>query len=342
MDLLRGLLMLLGVVLHTLAIFSIESNWKISSPEKVSYAGFIIDIIHFFRMPAFFIISGFFTALILERRNRLIYIKLRLSRLGIPLLFIGLMINIPVSIFLNDSPVDIGWMQYLGRGLWLGHLWFLSVLIFYSVIVAIFWPFISAVLKKNNNFINLLVVVVTILSYPVLIRIGWVLSLHDIYLFLLATENLFQYLPYFVVGLVYYFQSKNSDFLHKTKSIILVTFVSVLLLFFSYDSIFNDFLVYISSSMVSFSVFSIMSKLMRNKHSSFVEKLADSSYTIYVLHQPIIILLGLYFIDIEINVHLKILLILIITTMFSIFVHRFFVTRFNIIGLLLNGNSKLV
>lgn len=341
MDLLRGLLMLLGVVLHTLAIFSVNSSWKISSPESVPYAGYIISVIHSFRMPAFFIISGFFTSLILQKRSRLSYAKLRLSRLGIPLLFVGVAINIPISFLLDNSPANIGFMSYLGKGLWLGHLWFLSVLILYSMLTGYFWPKISEVLERNNIIINVLIIVVSILSYPILLRIGWRIDLYDIYLYAFAAESIFQYLPYFIIGLMYYFQFKGGASIGRTKLLVFITFISVCIWKYFPDGVVGNLLEFISSLMISFSIFSIMSKLMKDRNSPWIKKLADSSYTIYIIHQPIIILLGLYLINVDINVNIKILLILVITTLTSLFVHKYLVLRFNLLGLLLNGNSRI-
>ncbi|MBL4796378.1 MAG: acyltransferase family protein [Oleispira sp.] len=323
MDLLRGLLMLLGVVLHTLAIFSIDYAWKISSPEKVPYAGYIIDVIHSFRMPAFFIIAGFFTSLILVRKSRSSYVRLRLRRLGIPLLFVGIIINIPMSFLLTDSPATVGWIDYLGRGLWLGHLWFLSVLVLYSMLAAYFWPFISDVLKRNNILINLSIMLLALLSYPILIRIGWRLDLYDVHLFVFATENIFKYLPYFIVGIMYYYTSKDGVLIDKYKTLVFITIIFVFLWKYFPDGVVGDIFEFVSSLMISFSIFSMMSIIMEGRDFPWVKKLADSSYTIFITHQPIIIILGLYLVDISINVNLKVLLILVITTTICLLIHKY-------------------
>lgn len=341
MDLLRGVLMLLGVVLHTLAVFSIDSTWKISSSEKAIYADALVSIIHSFRMPAFFIISGFFTALILARRNRYDYVKMRMTRLGIPLLFTGLLINIPMSLYVNGGPGDVGWSNYLGRASWLGHLWFLSVLILYSVMAGVLWPLIAKWLNSDKASINLLFIFLIVLSYPIVIRIGWQLDVRDMYLFILPRSNLFQYLPYFIIGIIFFFQKDRINLDKGLLPILALTAISITLFLLISMPVINNLLEILSSLLISFSIFAIANRMLTEYPRKWIRQLADASYTIYIIHQPVIIALGFVVLQLSMNVHLKVITILALTTLITLLVHVYIVKKFRLAGILLNGNSTI-
>ncbi len=69
LDALRATAMLLGVVLHATlflipAAWPIQDAWAGSVPPQENPYGYLLSAIHGFRMPVFFLLSGFFTALL--------------------------------------------------------------------------------------------------------------------------------------------------------------------------------------------------------------------------------------------------------------------------------------
>ncbi|MBT7969480.1 MAG: acyltransferase family protein [Verrucomicrobia bacterium] len=85
LDGLRGGAMLLGLVLHGILSFSGEPWLAMdvgSEPEVILP---IIGWIHGFRMQLFFLVSGFFTAMMWKKRGGTALVKQRLLRIGIPL-----------------------------------------------------------------------------------------------------------------------------------------------------------------------------------------------------------------------------------------------------------------
>ena len=96
LDALRGFAMLLGIVLHvTLAFF--PSFWPVTD-GRASLAGpfdEILWVIHGFRMPVFFLLSGYFTAMLWRRRGVARLISHRARRIGLPLL-IGVFTIVPL------------------------------------------------------------------------------------------------------------------------------------------------------------------------------------------------------------------------------------------------------
>lgn len=66
--------MLLGIVLHALLWFipvawPIQEPWAYSRPVETNAYAYLLSAIHGFRMPVFFLIGGFFTAMLWQRRG---------------------------------------------------------------------------------------------------------------------------------------------------------------------------------------------------------------------------------------------------------------------------------
>lgn len=86
LDALRAAAMLLGIVLHAMLAFMDVSIWPAQDRHRnTEWYGFIVHAMHGFRLPLFFLISGFFTAMLWRRRGMLALIKHRAMRIGIPL-----------------------------------------------------------------------------------------------------------------------------------------------------------------------------------------------------------------------------------------------------------------
>src|SRR5437868_15155388 len=68
-DALRAGAMLLGIVLHASLSF-FPSYWMVTDRRQNDGFGVVFSAIHGFRMPLFFVMSGFFSAMPLHRRGR--------------------------------------------------------------------------------------------------------------------------------------------------------------------------------------------------------------------------------------------------------------------------------
>ncbi|RYG57622.1 MAG: hypothetical protein EON56_02075 [Alphaproteobacteria bacterium] len=90
MDAARALLMFLGIPYHTAMAYSYLTHWTIKSEDTSFLLSWFAALTHAFRMPAFFIIAGFFSALILRKRGPLNWLSYRTPRLLVPLLTVCL------------------------------------------------------------------------------------------------------------------------------------------------------------------------------------------------------------------------------------------------------------
>ena len=133
LDALRAVAMLLGVVLHAF-LFLVPIGWVGQDPwaksvpiEQNPYV-YLLAAIHGFRMPVFFLLGGFFTAMLWQRRGLRELAAHRLKRIGLPLA-IGAFTIVPLNalIWSGDKFQPIWWLFA-----WLGgfsHLWFLWMLL---------------------------------------------------------------------------------------------------------------------------------------------------------------------------------------------------------------------
>ena len=84
LDALRAGAMLLGIVLHASLSF-FPSFWMVTDTRQNDVFGIVFSAIHGFRMPLFFVMSGFFSAMLLHRRGRGALVKHRFRRVFLPL-----------------------------------------------------------------------------------------------------------------------------------------------------------------------------------------------------------------------------------------------------------------
>ncbi len=149
LDSARGLLMLLGIPYHVALIYSPDIPRDIHAASGSLMVQAIGGAIHAFRMPAFFIIAGFCAALVLERRDDgPDWLLGRCIKLGLPF-FAGMVLLNPIQMYANAlaqtataaAAFDafLVMLQTPGRH-WVRHLWFLPVLVMLSAGLALARP----------------------------------------------------------------------------------------------------------------------------------------------------------------------------------------------------------
>ncbi|HYF16030.1 MAG TPA: acyltransferase family protein [Phycisphaerales bacterium] len=84
LDALRAFAMLLGIALHAALAYS-GAGWVVSDDRVSVGLGMLVPAIHGFRMPLFFLISGFFTAMLWRRRGLEHLLSQRARRILLPL-----------------------------------------------------------------------------------------------------------------------------------------------------------------------------------------------------------------------------------------------------------------
>ena len=120
LDALRAGAMLLGLVLHGAMAYT-GAPWIVQDSHSNGLLGLSVSAIHGFRMPVFFMMSGFFTALLWQKRGLKSLVKNRFKRIFLPLL-LGLVTVIPlmnwVSMIALSRGSAAGQKQGAERDLW--------------------------------------------------------------------------------------------------------------------------------------------------------------------------------------------------------------------------------
>lgn len=93
LDALRAIAMLLGIALHAAMSFS-TVPWTVKDSQMSSSYSVLFAMIHGFRMPLFFMLSGFFTAMLWRKRTLAGVIRQRSKRILLPLV-IGCLTIVP-------------------------------------------------------------------------------------------------------------------------------------------------------------------------------------------------------------------------------------------------------
>ncbi len=139
---LRNYLMLLGVVIHAAQLFRTNTPDLVHLGPEHPFYDYVITAIHMFRLPGFFMISGFVGGAVLRARGAKFFVSRRVVRLGVPFLVTLFTLN-TLEIVLEASftsklhpgaspGVGTFLIDSLKQGN-LRHLWFLPTLMLYSV-----------------------------------------------------------------------------------------------------------------------------------------------------------------------------------------------------------------
>ena len=233
LDFLRAFAMMLGWVIHAPIIFYFPGLAKTLGIEKIAptenWVFVMITFISNWRMPLFFILSGFFTNLVIEKKGTKTFIKDRVIRIGITCILFSLLYDI------LDDNLDFT----------TGHLWFL-----YELIILVFC---FSILSKIQNIkdilyseislknLSILIIYLT-LTAPLAVIINnsfdhLALSPSETF-FDLRPGNLVYYFSYFLFGVILYSNQNIFNGLAKNRIIILLGFLSIIAfflhLYFSY------------------------------------------------------------------------------------------------------------
>jgi peptidoglycan/LPS O-acetylase OafA/YrhL len=150
------------------------------------------------------------------------------------------------------------------------------------------------------------------------------------------------YAPYFFIGSFFYINRDAFNKMHVSYATNLILFIGgffiVVLGFDAGNEYVNEFVHAIFGIVVSGLLFGVFN-LFFDKPSSVSYHISDSSYTVYVLHQPLIVILGYYVLKMPVHYVFQFIVILIMGWLMPYLFHKYFVRKFGLIGLLLNGKD---
>lgn len=269
--------------------------------ERVNPIASIVVFTSPWFMPFMFLLAGISASFSIKKRGYSVFMKERLIRLGIPLIFGIIMIN-PILSFVADKTHNgyVGnyfehYSVYFTRftditgydgGFTLGHFWFIAVLILISCAGCGIIRLIESIGKKNKKAVAVINCAISILA----------IGLFDIAFF---GKRIPTYLCVYLLG---YYLFSNQDFIEK-----LVKIKWILILLFLLSSIMNAVLfVYLEDyellnnicNYVSF-ISGIPALLCIGKEyldysNPFSRYCSRLSYAFYCTHYPIVVLCQYY------------------------------------------------
>ena len=329
LDELRAALMLIGVFWHAAAVLSPFAAFVYASPYHQSMALYAsIYPEHLFRMEAFFMVSGFLAQMTLARKDKQVFWRARLKRVLVPLLLGCLGVNFVLQVF-GSIFMDYQWAHYdLWR--WVMHGWFLICLMVFATIDMLL-P--RGVFARMGLLPCLLVVTIGWLGYAALFYWNgesWNLGGDISTLYNFFVLHGVQYYPFYFAGSLLYF---HQDILDKIShralwGLALLALVTTALTYVNGLHFYEPFPPdtegmilqrlnqMVSSGSIAFLLFWYFYHVQREANR-VVRYLINSAIVIYLVHHPLVIMLGWMLDDPGLSNSQYYLLLLTLTFVFS-------------------------
>ncbi|MDB5208674.1 MAG: 2,3,4,5-tetrahydropyridine-2,6-carboxylate N-succinyltransferase [Flavisolibacter sp.] len=358
--------MFLGIPFHALLlqpkISYISDLWNMRVFE------FLFEAIHTVRMPLFFCLSGYLSALLFAKYGVRNFVINRIERIFIPFIFslftIGVFCHFLTVIMTyqqqNHSITESVRLAFLNFDLSAfflippTHLWFLYYLIFYLAILVLirvlfiflsktkavrFSPFKSV----NPKFVIFFFILLSFIATYYLFSNDWGKAPH--LTFEILPYYFVYYFYFFAFGCINFYLKSNFEltFIKKYSSLFLI--IAAFITFLKFYPITNlnvSFwvkLIFIHNIALWLFFFGLLGtgQKISNRESKLVRYFSDSSYWVYLVHVPILLTMKIVFPDgVSLISFLTLLLVVLLISLFS----YHFLVRNTIIGAILNGKRQ--
>ncbi len=369
-DSLRGIMMLIGVYMHIACGYTnIPDTWWYTEKNAHWFFDFSILFFHVFRLPIFFVMAGFFAALLYERRGWQGLMVNRVKRLVLPL-FVAMVTLYPIMnalqryirVWSKPEPLQTVIQFMLSGRYWRWihpmHLWFLEIL-FITVIVYVIglalWRRLPENVQSrwNEGFRRALASPLApyLFSIPTLgslLVMEWGL-LDTPHSFLPVPRIVIAYQVFFIFGWLLY---RNSDLLDNLKrwaftNVVLATGVGVL----NYVLVMKQLsatptrlwpafygTAMSGALLVWLMIFGCAGLFLRylDREIPTMRYLSDSSYWVYLSHAPVVLWLQILVSGLHVPPLVKAGLVL-AGSIPILYASYHFLVRSTWIGVMLNG-----
>jgi glucan biosynthesis protein C len=365
MDAARSILIMLGVMLHAGNIYAERASWLVKDADS-RFCAQLSSFLHLFRMPAFFIISGFFCAYTLSKYTLGRFLRLRMTRLLVPFLAVALILNGPQ--ILVSQHIALEGVRPLARPLplsfwfssgWVYHLWFLLDLVVYILLVVA-----VVAIPASRRRIDALaawieprlrpslvtwigLVVLPACAIQAIHVLGWLVPvLHHELLWFGAPLTLLSYAVFFVTGMILCrFRVLLDLFTRASAGLV------ALLLVAAFTCVALDpghglvakvaaYFAHALLVMLLCQCVMLLFKALANRPSRVFHYLADASYSIYLFHHILVVLMGIALLALPLAPVVKFLVVSVVSMAVSLAIHHFAVLRVPLLRFLFNGKYE--
>lgn len=353
LDWIKVLAMMIVFLYHCSMFFN-SFDWHIKNNIiNHTYVEFFSLLVGNWIMPIFFVLSGMSTYYALKRRDSTSFIKERLLRLGIPLL-LGIFLLSPPQVYIEritNLQFNGSFMQFYPHyfdGLYLEiggngnfaffghHLWYLLMLLLFSGITLPFFLKIRQDAgRKEFSILHYLLIPI-----PLSIAALTVNSIVN-----LGSWGIIFYLLLYISGFYFFARESLRQFVRKTGVFaggLSILFTAIYL----YWVIFYGFPL---KTGVSWAIFMIVRVLLvwntlffmlflGDKYLDFTNRTlkyaSEASMPFYILHQPIIIVIGYFIYSIDWPIPLKIIVLVSLSFALIMCIYHFMIRIVNYLRLL--------
>jgi len=352
---------ILAVYLHHVGMPFNGDGFHIMNTESSKVLDDVMVFFEQFRLPLLFLISGTGTMFAFSKRTWVQFLKERSSRLIIPLIFGVLFIVPPQTYYEHIKDFNSYWDVYTsGLFVEINHLWFIKNLFVLSSMLIPFILFLKS--SKSDSLINLLDKVTT-KKYGILL---WAVPLIVITILLKKVNpsdskditnlsSTFYYGYFFVFGMLFTASYNSWNHLKSYRKFNFICFIISFLLFYGYYLLPSEYispylsiasrwgLWYLVCALVSWTLVTTIlgyGQVWFNKKSTLLQKCNEAIYPFYILHQTIIIVLGYYIIQLNVNIPSKIGILFLTSFPLILIIYRVLIYPFNIPRLLFGMKKK--
>lgn len=344
-DVLRIFLTCLVVAHHAAQAYGPTGGvWVVNDPAKAQWLGKFFFVNASYMMGLYFFISGYFMLFSIRRKTTGEFVKDRLFRLGIPLLFFTFFVFLPFNYLLSAPKTNV--LQFFldtyfhKPPIATGHLWFVASLLFYSFIyLLLFGQQRESVSGKpqapfRNYYIFIYIILLAIVS--ALVRLYYPIDVWRTWLIPVEVAHIPQYLSMFLIGALFNRYGWLESLSKTTGWLVLCMAIIVYLLSYRLPDPIQQY--WLTSSLVeSFLCVGISMGLLTvfrqfvNHPNALVDQLSASTYGIYLFHLLIVIFFQSIFLNWQAGANTKFLIVTLLSILAS-FILTSLLRRIRFIG----------
>ena len=334
LDWLRLITMCVLLFFHVGALFN-TWWWLVKNSELTDRLHYPMIWVQFWRMPLLLFISGAGTYLAMNKRSLPQYAFERIKRLLIPLIF-GVLVVGPPQIYYQHKDQYDSYLEFYTKNFDLNydpsgpfawhHLWFIAYLLIFSFLALPLLAFMrSARYEKVKGRLEILLMKpLSILFIPAGVMMLTQILLrpyfpNDTY-YLWGDWSFFTlYLCFFLLGLLCYSSQKIWTFIGDNRTFIFVATIMAALLYGCYrylrtvrrfpwsdlsDRIPYDVLTVLVGWFTILTIIGYGQHYLNRPHR-FLPKINEGIYPFYIIHQPLIVVIGYYVCQLDWSITLK-------------------------------------
>ncbi|WP_226643123.1 acyltransferase family protein [Mesobacillus subterraneus] len=359
MDWIKVLATLLVFLYHCSMFFN-SFDWHIKNNFiDHTYIEFFSLLVGNWIMPIFFVLSGMATYYALNKRNSKSFIKERLLRLGLPLL-LGIFLLSPPQVYierLTNQQFKGSFLEFFPHyfdGLYLEmggtgnfaffghHLWYLLMLLLFSVTALPFFIKTREIAaRKEFNVLHYLFIPIPL--FIVALTVNNVVNL--------ASWGIIFYLLLYALGFYFFARESMRKFVHKigvvAGALSILSTASYITWVFFYGfpmevsfawTVFMMIRVLLVWNMIFFILY--LGDKYLNVSNRALKYSSEASMPFYVLHQPVIIIIGFFIYNLEWPVPVKLTFLISAAFIIILGLYELIIRRVNILRVLFGLKAK--